>query len=70
MGLNLDRTRTCTLERQLLIADEEASDTRPAGMTFMPGSSTADQTPELVDHGVGMNTVRTEIATLGGRTLL
>lgn len=69
-GLNLDRIRARALERQLLAADEEASDARLTEMIFTPGFSTADQVSELAGRGVGMDVVRAETVALGGRISL
>ena len=69
-GLNLDRIRARALERQLLTADEDASDARLTEMIFTPGFSTADQVSELAGRGVGMDVVRAETVALGGRISL
>ncbi|GCB04075.1 hypothetical protein PSUB009319_17060 [Ralstonia sp. SET104] len=69
-GLNLDRIRARALERQLLAADEDASDARLTEMIFTPGFSTADQVSELAGRGVGMDVVRAETVALGGRISL
>ena len=65
-GLDLERIRTKALESSLL-GDEETSDQQVAELIFEPGFSTADTLTELAGRGVGMDVVRSEARTLGGR---
>jgi len=65
-GLDLERIRAKALESGLL-ADGDASDGEVAELIFEPGFSTADTLTELAGRGVGMDVVRSEARTLGGR---
>ena len=65
-GLDLERIRAKALESGLL-ADGDASDQEVAELIFEPGFSTADTLTELAGRGVGMDVVRSEARTLGGR---
>jgi len=69
-GLDLARIRQRAVARQLLAADEDASDARLTEMIFAPGFSTADSVSELAGRGVGMDVVRSETVALGGRITL
>ncbi|WP_151635759.1 hybrid sensor histidine kinase/response regulator [Noviherbaspirillum aerium] len=66
-GLDLGRIRDKAASIGLLgenarLTDEEASD-----LIFHPGFSTAEEITELAGRGVGMDVVRSEAASLGGR---
>ncbi|WP_312519347.1 Hpt domain-containing protein [Massilia sp.] len=65
-GLDLERIRAKATESGLL-GDEETSDEQVAELIFEPGFSTADTLTELAGRGVGMDVVRSEARTLGGR---
>ncbi|MBV8158369.1 MAG: Hpt domain-containing protein, partial [Dyella sp.] len=69
-GLDLARIRQRAVARQLLAADEDASDARLTEMIFAPGFSTAESVSELAGRGVGMDVVRSETVALGGRITL
>ncbi|RZT42904.1 hybrid sensor histidine kinase/response regulator [Cupriavidus agavae] len=69
-GLDLGRIRERAVARQLLAADEDASEARLTEMIFAPGFSTADTVSELAGRGVGMDVVRAETVALGGRITL
>jgi chemosensory pili system protein ChpA (sensor histidine kinase/response regulator) len=66
-GLNLPRIRERGVERGLLAADATVSDTDLTELIFQPGFSTATELTELAGRGVGMDVVRAETASLGGR---
>lgn len=66
-GLNLNRIREKALALNLLSAGVEPSDSQLAQMIFIPGFSTAEQITEVAGRGVGMDVVKNEIASLGGR---
>jgi chemosensory pili system protein ChpA (sensor histidine kinase/response regulator) len=51
----------------LLTNDAELSDAEVTDMIFHPGFSTAEEITELAGRGVGMDVVRSEAASLGGR---
>jgi len=65
-GLDLDRIRAKALDAGLL-GEDDASDADVAELIFEPGFSTADTLTELAGRGVGMDVVRSEARTLGGR---
>ncbi|MFZ6752578.1 Hpt domain-containing protein [Undibacterium sp. Dicai25W] len=66
-GLNLANIRQKAQSLGLLLEGETLSDAETAGMIFEPGFSTATEVTELAGRGVGMDVVRAEAATLGGR---
>jgi len=66
-GLNLVSIREKAQSLGLLLQDETVSDAETANMIFEPGFSTATEVTELAGRGVGMDVVRSEAATLGGR---
>jgi chemosensory pili system protein ChpA (sensor histidine kinase/response regulator) len=66
-GLDLDRIRAKARERGLLAEGEQPSDQDAAELIFEPGFSTADALTELAGRGVGMDVVRSEARSLGGR---
>lgn len=66
-GLNLDNIRNKAIASGLLTNDAELSDAEVTDMIFHPGFSTAEEITELAGRGVGMDVVRSEAASLGGR---
>ena len=66
-GLNLGIIREKAQSLGLLLSGEAASDAETASMIFEPGFSTVTEVTELAGRGVGMDVVRSEAATLGGR---
>ncbi len=66
-GLNLPRIREKALQQGLITADHPVSDADAANLIFMPGFSTATQVTELAGRGIGMDVVRSEVNSLGGR---
>ncbi|MFZ6674351.1 Hpt domain-containing protein [Undibacterium sp. Xuan67W] len=66
-GLNLSRIREKAKTVGLIGYDENASDADAVNMIFEPGFSTASEVTELAGRGVGMDVVRSEAASLGGR---
>ncbi len=66
-GLNLPRIRERGLELGLIDEDREMSDAELGNLIFAPGFSTASEVTELAGRGVGMDVVRTEVQSLGGR---
>ncbi len=66
-GLNYAKLREKGIANGSLKADEEASDDQLAQLIFVPGLSTASEITEIAGRGVGMDVVRSEVATLGGR---
>lgn len=69
-GLALDRIRARAIERGLLADDQPVSERELMELIFTPGFSTASEVTELAGRGVGMDVVRNELATFGGRIAL
>jgi len=66
-GLNLPRIREKALQQGLISPSQELSDQDAANLIFLPGFSTATQVTELSGRGIGMDVVRAEVNSLGGR---
>ena len=66
-GLNLERIRARGIERGLLQADSKPDQKTLANLIMEPGFSTADVVSELSGRGVGMDVVKNETESLGGR---
>ena len=66
-GLNLERIRRRAIERGLLAADAEPDQATLTQMILQSGFSTAEEVTTLAGRGVGMDVVRSETASLGGR---
>jgi len=69
-GLSLDRIRARAIERDLLTDDQPVTDRELMELIFTPGFSTATEVTELAGRGVGMDVVRNELASFGGRIAL
>jgi chemosensory pili system protein ChpA (sensor histidine kinase/response regulator) len=66
-GLDLPRIRCRAIEKGLLGPQQHASDRELMELIFAPGFSTAAEVTELAGRGVGMDVVRNELASFGGR---
>ncbi|MDR1709012.1 MAG: Hpt domain-containing protein [Candidatus Accumulibacter sp.] len=66
-GLNYARIRERAAAAGLIGADEAADEARLAQFIFAPGFSTAGELSQVAGRGIGMDVVKTEIASLGGR---
>lgn len=66
-GLNLRRIREKALALGLVSADQPLDDQQAVNLIFTPGFSTAAQVTELAGRGIGMDVVRAEVNSLGGR---
>ena len=66
-GLNFARIRDKAVQAGLLAPDVELPEPQLAQFIFMPGFSTAAELTELAGRGVGMDVVKNEITSLGGR---
>ncbi|MFO1326968.1 MAG: Hpt domain-containing protein [Rubrivivax sp.] len=66
-GLDLVRIRERAEQRGLLRADQPASDAELVNLIFAPGFSTASEVTELAGRGVGLDVVRSEVNSMGGR---
>ncbi len=65
-GLDLEKIRKKAVDKGLISANEELSESQTADLIFMPGFSTADKVTSISGRGVGMDVVKRDIATLGG----
>jgi two-component system chemotaxis sensor kinase CheA len=66
-GLNRDRILAKALERGLVKADAELSESEIFSLIFLPGFSTAETVTDLSGRGVGMDVVRRNIENLRGK---
>ena len=66
-GLDLKRIREKAQQTGLLEMDETVTDAEASNLIFESGFSTAQEVTELAGRGVGMDVVRSEAASLGGR---
>ncbi|TMI02307.1 MAG: response regulator [Betaproteobacteria bacterium] len=66
-GLDLDQLRKKAIEKGVLTRDQQASEAELAQLIFVSGLSTAGKLTQLSGRGVGMDVVRSEIASIGGR---
>ena len=66
-GLDLERIRARAIKSGLLGADETVDPAHLADMIFTPGFSTANEVSQIAGRGVGMDVVKTEVSSLGGR---
>jgi len=66
-GLDLDKLRRKAIEKGVLTRDLQASEAELMQLIFVSGLSTADKLTQLSGRGVGMDVVRSEIASIGGR---
>ena len=66
-GLDFPRIRQKAVESGLLAPDVELPEPQLAQFIFMSGFSTAKEVSEVAGRGVGMDVVKNEITSLGGR---
>jgi chemosensory pili system protein ChpA (sensor histidine kinase/response regulator) len=66
-GLDLEALRRKGAQMGLLPADREPSEGEIAHLVFASGLSTAGELSELAGRGVGMDVVRNDITSIGGR---
>jgi chemosensory pili system protein ChpA (sensor histidine kinase/response regulator) len=69
-GLNLPRIRERAIEKGLLGPQQAVTDRELMELVFAPGFSTAAEVTELAGRGVGMDVVRNELASFGGRVAI
>jgi chemosensory pili system protein ChpA (sensor histidine kinase/response regulator) len=69
-GLNLPRIRERALEKGLIGPQQAVTDRELMELVFAPGFSTASEVTELAGRGVGMDVVRNELASFGGRVAI
>jgi chemosensory pili system protein ChpA (sensor histidine kinase/response regulator) len=66
-GLDLARLRERAQQQGRIMPGQTLSDAELRNLVFTPGLSTAAQVTELAGRGVGMDVVRTEVRSIGGR---
>lgn len=66
-GLDFERIRARAVSLGLLGAQEEADTARLAEFIFAPGFSTAAEVSQIAGRGIGMDVVKSEVTSLGGR---
>ncbi|MGE0357095.1 MAG: Hpt domain-containing protein [Burkholderiales bacterium] len=66
-GLDYGRIRERAVEMGFLDSSEELPDVALAQFIFWPGFSTAKEITQVAGRGVGMDVVKSEITSLGGR---
>lgn len=66
-GLDFGALREKAVAKGLLKSDDAATEEQLAQLIFISGLSTAPEVTEVAGRGIGMDVVRSEIASLGGR---
>lgn len=66
-GINRPKVRQIAIEKGLIPADAQLTDSDIDNLLFLPGFSTASEISNLSGRGVGMDVVRSAISSLGGR---
>ncbi len=66
-GINREKVRGIAIQKGLIPEDAVLSDGEIDQLLFLRGFSTADQVSSLSGRGVGMDVVKTQITSLGGR---
>jgi chemosensory pili system protein ChpA (sensor histidine kinase/response regulator) len=66
-GLDLERIHAKAIAAGLIAADETVNQEQLTQLIFLPGFSTAEQLTAIAGRGVGMDVVKSETASLGGR---
>ncbi|OUS35073.1 chemotaxis protein CheA [Rhodobacterales bacterium 56_14_T64] len=66
-GLNRKKIRQIAIDKGLIPADAELSDSEIDNLLFMPGFSTAKEISNLSGRGVGLDVVKNAVTALGGR---
>lgn len=66
-GINREKVREIAIERGLVSPETPLTPSEIDALLFMPGFSLKDEVSELSGRGVGLDVVRNEISSLGGR---
>ncbi len=66
-GLDFERIRARAVATGLLGNDERADTTHLGNLIFTPGFTTAAELSQVAGRGIGMDVVKTEVSSLGGR---
>ncbi|MTV32479.1 chemotaxis protein CheA [Rhodoblastus acidophilus] len=66
-GIDRARVKAKAVEKDLIAADAQLSNTEIDNLLFLPGFSTAAAVSDISGRGVGMDVVKSSIQSLGGR---
>lgn len=66
-GINRERVKEIAIEKGLITADAQLSDSEVDNLLFMAGFSTVEKVSTLSGRGVGMDVVKRAIQSIGGR---
>ncbi len=66
-GIDKQKVLQCAIAKGIVREDQKLSDDEIHNLIFAPGFSTAKEVTEVSGRGVGMDVVRRNISTLGGR---
>jgi chemosensory pili system protein ChpA (sensor histidine kinase/response regulator) len=66
-GVNLEKVKKRAIENQLITDNQEVTEDTLLSVIFEPGFSTADDVTQIAGRGVGLDVVRNDISSLGGR---
>lgn len=69
-GINREKVRSIAVSKGLIPEDAVLTDSEIDQLLFLPGFSTADEVSALSGRGVGMDVVKTQITSLGGRVTI
>ena len=69
-GIDRERVKAKAIEKGLIPDDAALTDTEIDQLLFLPGFSTATEVSNLSGRGVGMDVVKTQITSLGGRVTI
>ena len=69
-GINRERVKKIAEERGLISAGAQLSSSEIDSLLFLPGFSSKEQVSALSGRGVGLDVVRKEIMSLGGRVMI
>jgi chemosensory pili system protein ChpA (sensor histidine kinase/response regulator) len=66
-GIDLDTLQRKAIEKGIIAPDQELSEGERVQLVFASGVSTAEAVTQLAGRGVGMDVVRNDISSIGGR---
>lgn len=66
-GLNVERIREKAIEKNMWDASRPMDEKQAADIICSPGFSTADSVTQVAGRGVGMDVVRSDVLSMGGR---
>ncbi|MCV6594625.1 MAG: chemotaxis protein CheA [Silicimonas sp.] len=69
-GINREKVKAKAIQNGLIPEDVTLTDTEIDQLLFLPGFSTANEVSNLSGRGVGMDVVKTQITSLGGRVTI